>query len=74
MPTIKAYSKARNIKRSTDSQPPTGLLVPTRTGAILGVQRSYFDFPEIGLPAIQKSRGSCGVAALGGRNKVVSSW
>jgi uncharacterized protein (DUF433 family) len=32
MPTIKACKQARNIKRSSDSQPPTGLLVPTRAG------------------------------------------
>ena len=31
MPTIKACKQARNTKYSSDSQPPTELLVPTRT-------------------------------------------
>ena len=31
MPTIKACKQVRNTKYSSDSQPPTGLLVPKRT-------------------------------------------
>jgi len=32
MPTIKACKQARNTKYRSDLQPPTGLIVPTRTG------------------------------------------